>query len=124
MCCQTPIALTGIPMTQRVATISEAEFVDLRFPGEPDHTAAHTAKIKECGAEFWRGDEDTMPRVAPYPFAREEVIYVIEGAVDIEFENGEKYSLKAGDVGAFAKDSPSTWTFTFPFAKLSVFPDE
>lgn len=65
-----------------------------------------------------------MPRVAPYPFAREEVIYVIEGAVEIEFENGEKHSLKAGDGGAFAQGTPATWMFTFPFAKLSVFPDE
>lgn len=111
-------------MTHRVANISEAQFEDLPFPGEPGKTAGQASQIKEDRVEFWRGDESNMPRVAPYPFAREEVIYVIEGAVDIEFENGEKYSLKAGDVGAFAKGTPATWTFTFPFAKLSVFPDE
>ena len=111
-------------MTNRVANISQAQFEDLPFPGELGKTAGQVAQIKEGRAEFWRGDESNMPRVAPYPFDREEVIYVIEGAVDIEFESGEKYSLKAGDVGAFAQGTPATWTFTFPFAKLSVFPDE
>lgn len=111
-------------MSNYVANISQAQFEDNPFPGEPGKTAGQSAQIKEGRAEFWRGDENNMPRVAPYPFDREEVIYVIEGAVDIEFENGEKYSLKAGDVGAFEQGTPATWTFTFPFAKLSVFPDE
>lgn len=111
-------------MKYNVGRLSEAKFQPFRHPADPSQSAGHFAWIREGKVQFWRGTEETMPKVAPYPFARAEIIYVIEGAVDIEMPNGETVHLGQGDVGAFDQHIDTIWTFTFPFTKLSVFPED
>jgi len=110
-------------MNYDTGNLSDVEFQPFPHPADPSKSAGEFAWIREGQAQFWRGTEETMPQVAPYPFARAEIIYVIEGAVDIEMPDGQTVHLAPGDVGAFDKDTPTTWKFTFPFTKLSVFPE-
>lgn len=111
-------------MSYDVSRLSEAEFQPFPHPADPSLSAGEFAWIRDGTAQFWRGTEATMPKVAPYPFARAEVIYVMEGAVDVELPSGETIHLGEGDVGAFDQHTDTTWTFTFPFTKLSVFPED
>lgn len=111
-------------MSYDKGSLTESEFQPFPHPADPSLSAGEFAWIREGKAQFWRGTEATMPKVAPYPFARAEIIYVIEGSVDIEMADGHVVHLGTGDVGAFDKDTPTTWTFTFPFTKLSVFPED
>lgn len=111
-------------MNYDIGRLAEAEFQPFPHPADPTKTAGELSWIRDGKAQFWRGTEETMPKVAPYPFARAEIIYVIEGAVDIEMPTGETVHLGVGDVGAFDQNIDTTWTFTFPFTKLSVFPND
>lgn len=111
-------------MSHDIGRLSDVEFQPFPHPADPSLSAGEFAWIREGKAQFWRGTEDTMPKQAPYPFARAEVIYVIEGAVDIELPSGETIHLGVSDVGAFDQHTDTTWTFTFPFTKLSVFPED
>lgn len=111
-------------MSYDIGRLSDVEFQPFPHPADPSLSAGEFAWIRDGKAQFWRGTEDTMPQVAPYPFARAEIIYVIEGAVDIELPSGETVHLSEGDVGAFDQHTDTTWTFTFPFTKLSVFPED
>lgn len=110
-------------MTYDIARFSEQQFQPFPHPADPSKSAGEYSWIRENEAQFWRGTEETMPKTAPYPFARAEVVYVIEGSVDIEMPDGEVVHLGEGDAGAFDRDTDTTWTFTFPFTKLSVFPE-
>lgn len=111
-------------MNYDIGRLSDTTFQPFPHPADPSLSAGEFAWIREGKAQFWRGTEDTMPQVAPYPFARAEIIHVIEGAVDIEMPDGEVIHLGVGDVGAFDQNIDTTWTFTFPFTKLSVFPED
>lgn len=111
-------------MSFDIGRLSDTQFQPFPHPADASLSAGEFAWIRDGKAQFWRGTEDTMPKVAPYPFARAEIIYVIEGAVDIELPSGETVHLGEGDVGAFDQHTDTTWTFTFPFTKLSVFPED
>lgn len=111
-------------MTYDIGRLSEAQFQPFPHPADPTKSAGEYAWIREGKAQFWRGTEETMPKVAPYPFARAEIVHVVEGAVDIEMPDGKTIHLGVGDVGAFDRNQDTTWTFTFPFTKLSVFPED
>ena len=111
-------------MNYDIGRLAEADFEPFPHPADHTKTAGELSWIRDGKAQFWRGTEDTMPKVAPYPFARAEVIYVIEGSVDIEMPDGETVHLGEGDVGAFDQNIDTTWTFNFPFTKLSVFPED
>ncbi len=110
-------------MQHYVGNLETAQFQPFPHPADPSLSAGEFAWIKEDRVSFWRANESNMPQVAPYPFLREEIIHVLEGAVEIEIEGGETVSLKEGDVASFDKGLNSTWTFTFPFTKLSVLAD-
>lgn len=56
----------------------------------------------------------------PYEFDRDEYLYVLEGEVEIEFDESSVVRLKPGDGASFRKGSTSTWTFHAPFRKFSV----
>src|SRR5699024_3723246 len=111
-------------MNYDIGRLAEAEFQPFPHPADPTKTAGELSWIRDGKPQFWRGREETMLKVAPYPFARAEIIYVIERSVDIELPTGETVHLGVGDVGAFDQNIDTTWTFTFPFTKLSVFPED
>lgn len=111
-------------MSYDLGRLADANFQPFPHPADPALSAGEFAWIREGTAQFWRGTADNMPQVAPYPFARAEVIHVIEGAVDIELPDGQSIHLGVGDVAAFDAKTDTTWTFTFPFTKLSVFPED
>src|SRR5699024_11229786 len=99
-------------------------FEPFPHPADPAKTAGELSWIRDGKAQFWRGTADTMPKVAPYPFARAEIIYVIEASVDIEMPDGETIHLGEGEVGAFEPHSDTTWTFNFPVTYLTLFPED
>lgn len=65
---------------------------------------------------LWRSHAQTFD----YPFLSDETIHVLEGTLDVDFENGERLTLRAGDIASFTKGSASTWTVTEGFKKLFV----
>lgn len=111
-------------MSYDIGRLAAVDFQPFPHPADPTKSAGEFAWIREGQAQFWRGTEDTMPKVAPYPFARAEIVHVLEGAVDIEMPSGKTIHLGEGDVGVFDQNIDTTWTFTFPFTKLSVFPED
>ena len=110
-------------MSSHSRNLETANFQPFPHPADPNLSAGEYAWIKEDRVQFWRANSGNMPEVAPYPFLREEIIHVLEGAVTIEIEDGETYTLNVGDVAVFDKGLNSTWRFTFPFTKLSVLAD-
>lgn len=110
-------------------TLNDASFGNLteaRF--EPmmvneDTAVGELSWIKEDYVQFWRGTAESCPQVVDYPIAREETVYVIEGSVEIELDDGSTHHLEPGDVATFRKGSETRWSFTFPFVKLAIFGD-
>ena len=68
---------------------------------------------------LWRCE----PSDFPYPFATDETIHALEGALDIKLESGELVTLRPGDVASFVKGTRSHWTVREPFKKLFVVSD-
>lgn len=88
-----------------------------------DVSVGELSWIKENYVHFWRGTADSCPQTVDYPIAREETVYVLEGSVEIELEDGSVHNLTPGDVATFRKGSHTRWSFTFPFVKLAIFGD-
>jgi uncharacterized cupin superfamily protein len=101
-----------------IINLQSAGFAAAPMPGGA--TAGEIAWALPDRAGLWRADESNMAKVAPYHFHTDEVVYIVEGAVDIEIIDGSSYHLEAGDLASFPAGKDSTWTFTFPFAKVSV----
>jgi|SRR5699024_1499898 len=111
-------------MSYNIGRLEEAQFHPFPHPEDPSLTAGEFAWIRENKVQYWRANKDNMPKVAPYPFARAETVYILEGAVDIEMPDGKTVHLGVGDVGAFDRDTATVWHFTFPFTKLAFFPED
>jgi uncharacterized protein len=58
--------------------------------------------------------------VTSYFWAQDESIHVLEGSVEIVFEDGEKVHLQAGDVGSFCRGQRADWHITGPFREFFV----
>jgi uncharacterized cupin superfamily protein len=55
-----------------------------------------------------------------YEHPCDEILYVLEGNVEITFADGSITNLKAGDVASFSKGTRTVWRFTAPFRKFFV----
>ncbi|MBF4616028.1 cupin domain-containing protein [Curtobacterium sp. VKM Ac-1376] len=109
--------MTDVPTTS-IVNAATAPFTAAPGPGGSD--AGEIVWAAPGRAGIWRADARTMSTVAPYPFDRDEVVYVIDGAVRVELEDGTAADLGPGDLAHFRAGQQSTWHFTFPFAKVSV----
>lgn len=69
-----------------LGNLKEAQFVPMMV--SEDTSIGEISWIKDGCVQFWRGTEATCPQTVPYPIAREETVYVIEGSADVEFEDG------------------------------------
>lgn len=58
-----------------------------------------------------------------YPLEYNEIIYVIEGEVTIELENGSKVDLKQGMQAFLPAGYTSTWTFHSRFREVWILTD-
>ena len=79
---------------------------------------ANSAVRARCLQGEPREYPDGVP--VPYEFDRDEYLYVLEGEVEIAFDESSVVRLKPGDGASFRKGSTSTWTFHAPFRKFSV----
>lgn len=104
-----------------VGNLKEAQFVPMMV--SEDTSIGEISWIKDGRVQFWRGTAETCPPTVPYPIAREETVYVIEGSADVEFEDGTVHRLDPGDLATFEQGTQTTWTFTFPFIKVAMFAD-
>lgn len=110
-----------------MATISHgnldtATFEPLLIGGDPSQTAGEEFWVKEGRVYLWNADASNCDQTVPYPIAREETVYVIEGSAVVT-SGDERVELKPGDVATFEKGAQTTWEFTFPFKKVAVLAD-
>ncbi|PKH38505.1 hypothetical protein SAMN05192575_11615 [Nocardioides alpinus] len=63
------------------------------------------------------------PSKTTYTLEFNEIIYVLEGEVTIELENGSKVDLKAGMQAFLPAGHTSTWTFHTKFREVWVLAD-
>lgn len=104
-----------------VGSLAEAKFEPMMV--SEDTSVGELSWIKKDHVQFWRGTPENCPQTVDYPIAREETVYILEGSVDIELEDGSMHHLEPGDVATFRKGSETRWSFTFPFVKLAIFGD-
>lgn len=104
-----------------LSNLNQAQFEPMMV--SEDTSVGEISWIKPGRVQFWRGTEETCPQTVPYPIAREETVYVIEGSADVEFEDGTVHRLNPGDLATFELGAQTTWTFTFPFTKVAMFAD-
>lgn len=58
---------------------------------------------------FWRVTSAEPPPPFPYEMAQNETIYVIEGELTIEVEDGPTLTLGPGDMASFRPGTKTTW---------------
>ena len=63
------------------------------------------------------------PSKTTYKLEYNEIIYVLEGEVTIELENGSKVELKAGMQAFLPAGHVSTWTFHTKFREVWILAD-
>jgi hypothetical protein len=61
--------------------------------------------------------------VVSYAWDQDETIHVLEGTVEIVFDDGERLPLRPGDVASFAHGQRAVWHITGPFKELFVLSD-
>lgn len=104
-----------------LGNLTDAEFEPMMV--NEDTSVGEVSWVKEGRVQFWRGTHENCPQTVPYPIAREETVYIIEGSADIELEDGTVHRLSPGDVATFEKGAETKWSFTFPFVKVAMFAD-
>ena len=65
---------------------------------------------------LWRCE----PMTFEYEFPGDEIFHILQGELQIELANGDKVSVKVGDVISFDKGIKSTWTIQSSFKKFFV----
>lgn len=55
-----------------------------------------------------------------YTFEGDHTVYIVSGAVDVELDDGESVSLRAGDLGSFPKGATCTWHVLEPTTEIFV----
>ena len=63
---------------------------------------------------FWRREPDTWSFVRPY----HEVALILDGAAEIETDDGARHAVRAGDVLVTPKGSSGTWHITETIVKF------
>lgn len=58
---------------------------------------------------IWRALPGEVPQAFDYDYPSHETIHVLEGAVTIEFADGETVTLRAGDIAAAEQGTKSVW---------------
>lgn len=101
-----------------IVNLDRAQFAECPTPD--GSVTGEIAWAKEGRAALWRADAGNMPARAPYRFDVDEVVFVVEGAVEIALDNGDTVPLGIGDLAHFPAGHDSEWRFSFPFAKVSV----
>ena len=69
-------------------------------------------------AAIWRVLPGEAPDEIPYEFAGDELWHVLEGAIEVVFDDGRHHVLRAGDVAAFPRGPRATFRPHVPFKKL------
>ena len=72
-------------------------------------------------AGFWIVTPEEMPPATAHEFPFDETIYVVEGAMRIEVEDGETLELSEGDTAAFNKGAKVSWTIHRPVVEFFVY---
>jgi uncharacterized cupin superfamily protein len=73
-------------------------------------------------AGVYRVSESEFPDGAAieYEHPCDEILYVLEGKVEITFPDGSVTNLTTGDVASFSRGMRTVWRFTAPFRKFFV----
>lgn len=70
---------------------------------------------------FWRVPAGELPEPFPYEMAQNETIYVIEGELTIEVDDGPTLDLAPGSMASFTAGTTTTWRLTkTPFKEAFV----
>lgn len=68
-------------------------------------------------ATIWRVLPGEAPAEIDYTFHGDELWHVLEGTIDVTYDDGRRYTLSAGDVGTFPRGGNAKLRLTTPFKK-------
>jgi uncharacterized cupin superfamily protein len=72
-------------------------------------------------AGVWRVTPDEVPERTSIEFPHDETLYVIEGEMRVEVEDGPVLELKAGDFASFDRGTKVLWTILAPVREFFVY---
>lgn len=71
-------------------------------------------------AAIWKLEADQLPYESPYPFMNDETFLVLEGELEMTFQDGSQLTLRQGDIISVAAGTHTNWRITKPFKKFVV----
>lgn len=72
-------------------------------------------------AGVWKVRPDELPERAQVISKQRESIYVLEGEVHIDIQDGPSLQLTAGDMATFAAGATAFWTVVRPYREFFVY---
>lgn len=118
---ENPGADTAIAGTGHLDT---SEFTPMTIDGEA-HGEVHffrddSAHSRLNRVAVWRLTADQVPYESPYDFRSDETILIVEGELEMTFEDGSIRVLRTGDVISILAGTRTTWRINSPFKKFVV----
>ncbi|WP_159699000.1 cupin domain-containing protein [Arthrobacter sp. 18067] len=118
---QTPGPGNAIAGTGRLDT---SDFTPMTIDGE-SHGEVHffrddNAHQRLNRVAVWRLTAEQVPYESPYDFRSDETILILEGELEMTFEDGTVQVLRTGDVVSVLAGTRTTWRINSPFKKFVV----
>lgn len=99
-------------------------YTPMSIEGE-DHGVVHFIRNDENNGRvyrsaLWKLEESDLPYASPYVFVNDETMMILEGELEMTFEDGGKTVLRKGDIASFAAGTKTEWVINKPFKKFVV----
>lgn len=112
---------TGVLALSRTDT---TDFEPMVIDGD-DHGLVHwvrndVRKGHTYRAAVWVMPAEQLPYASPYIFRNDETFTVLQGVLEITWDDGSTTTLREGDVISVAGGTTSEWRIEVPFKKLVV----
>lgn len=115
---------TNHPAIHGLSRLDTQDFEPMVIEGER-HGEVHFIRDDMRGdsvyrAAVWHLGEDQLPYESPYTFRNDETFCVLEGELEITFEDGSVVTLRQGDIISVAAGTQTQWRILSPFKKFVV----
>ncbi|MGV3712862.1 cupin domain-containing protein [Pseudolysinimonas sp.] len=106
------------------STTTPDSFEPMVFEGE-NHGLVHWVRNDvrnghEYRSAIWVMPEEQLPYVSPYTFVNDETFTILEGELEITWDDGSVTIVREGDIISVAGGTASNWRITKPLKKFVV----